>query len=101
MIFRVGWDLQRKLGAEDRLAGAIHLALELKLPYQLILTALVSGCHFNATDEVGNRLSADGEFMDIYTKGINAVSTSVCGFDEIADSGVLLEAIALDNLLNV
>lgn len=99
-IFRVGCDLQRKLGAEDRLAGAIHHARELKLTYHLILKALVSGCHFNATDEAGNRLPADGEFRDIYSKGIKAVLTSICGFDEIADFEVISEAIALDNLLS-
>ena len=100
-LFRVGCDLQRKLGAEDRLAGAIHLACELKLPYHLILKALVCGCHFSATDEAGNRLQSDLEFDSIYVKGIKEVLTSVCGFDEIADHEVISEAIALDNLLKI
>jgi mannitol-1-phosphate 5-dehydrogenase len=52
-IFRVGCDLQRKLGAKDRLAGAIHLALEVKLPYDRILFSLICGCYFRATDENG------------------------------------------------
>jgi len=100
-LFRVGCDLQRKLSAEDRLAGAIHLALELKLPYDLILKALVCGCHFRATDEAGNRLPSDLEFDSIYAKGIKEVLTSVCGFDEVADHEVILDAIALDNLLKL
>lgn len=54
-IFRVGCDLQRKLGAEDRLAGVIQLARELNLPYNLILQTLVCGCHFKATDQEGKR----------------------------------------------
>ncbi|HEY3388175.1 MAG TPA: hypothetical protein VGK38_01280, partial [Prolixibacteraceae bacterium] len=98
-LFRVGCDLQRKLSTEDRLAGAIHLACELKLPYDLILNALVCGCHFRATDEAGNRLSSDREFDKIYEKGIDEVLTSVSGFDKVADSEVIQEAIKLDDLL--
>jgi mannitol-1-phosphate 5-dehydrogenase len=96
-IFRVGCDLQRKLSAVDRLAGAIHLALKLKLPYDLILNALVCGCHFNATDESGNSLESDIEFREIYAKGIKNVLTSTCGFDDITGSDVIAEAIVLDN----
>lgn len=98
-IFRVGCDLQRKLGAEDRLAGAIHLARELKLPYNLILNALICGCHFRATDEAGNILPSDREFGAIYAKGIKSVLTSICGFDKVDDHEVITEAIAFDNSL--
>lgn len=98
-IFRVGCDLQRKLGAEDRLAGAIHLARELKLPYNLILRALICGCHFRATDEAGNILPSDREFGAIYAKGIKSVLTSICGFDKVDDYEVITEAIALENSL--
>jgi mannitol-1-phosphate 5-dehydrogenase len=98
-LFRVGCDLSRKLGAEDRLAGAIHAARDFNLPYDLILYSLVCGCHFNATDESGRTLQSDREFMTIYSKGIKTVLTSVCGFDEINDSEVILEAISIDNSL--
>ena len=56
-IFRVGCDLLRKLGPQDRLAGAIKSALELNLPYEKILYALVCGCHFRAKDEDGKMLT--------------------------------------------
>ncbi|MEI7503781.1 MAG: hypothetical protein WCJ61_10905 [Paludibacter sp.] len=98
-IYRVGCDLQRKLGAEDRIAGAIHLACELNLPYQFILKALVSGCHFNATDQYGKILPADAEFEQTYSTGINNVLTSICGFDEDADKVLITEAKAIDNSL--
>lgn len=96
-LFRVGCDLQRKLSAEDRLAGAIHLAVELKLPSDLILNALVCGCHFGATDEAENRLPSDIEFDKIYAKGIKEVLTSVCGFDEVIHREVIAKAILLDD----
>lgn len=99
-VFRVGCDLQRKLGADDRLTGAIHLAVELELPYDLILEALVSGCHFSATDESGNVLPTDSNFPTIYANGIKSVLTAICGFDEIADCEVFFKAISFDNSLN-
>jgi len=98
-IFRVGCDLQRKLSAEDRLAGAIHLARELKLPYDLILKALVCGCHFGATDESGNQLPDDIEFGKIAEKGMASVLTAICGFDEIADQDLIVEAFRIEKAL--
>ena len=50
-IFRVGSDLFRKLGPEDRLSGAIRSAISFNTPYDKILFALVCGCHFRAKDE--------------------------------------------------
>ena len=97
-VFRVGCDLQRKLGAEDRLAGAIHLARELNLPYDLILYGLVAGFHFRATDEAGNLLPADEDFASIYAKGAHEVMTSICGFNDMADADVIAEAISLDHI---
>ena len=97
-VFRVGCDLQRKLGKEDRMAGAIHLARELHLPYDLILQALVAGFHFRAKDEAGNLLPADMEFAAIYAKGITEVMTTVCGFEENRDDEVIKEAIILDKI---
>ena len=99
-LFRVGCDLQRKLSAEDRLAGAIHLAFEMKLPYDLILKALVCGCQFRATDEAGNRLPSDLEFDKIYAKGIKEVLISVCGFEEVVHREVIAKAITLDDIKN-
>ncbi len=99
-IFRVGCDLNRKLSAEDRLAGAVHLAIEVNLPYDLILFGLVAGFHFRAPDESGNIFPADREFAAIYAKGIQEVMTTICGFDKIKDAEVIKQAIKLDNNFN-
>lgn len=100
-LFRIGCDLQRKLGAEDRLAGAIHLARELKLPYDLILKALVIGCHFRATDEEGKMLPSDIEFDKIYISGIRNVLKNICGFNEINDLEVIEDAEKLEKELKI
>ena len=91
-LFRVGCDLKRKLGPDDRLAGAIKLAVEMKLSYQKILKALVCGCRFRATGEDGKMLGTDIEFAEIYNTGIRNVLTRICCFDEVRDKKLIEEA---------
>ena len=98
-LFRVGCDLQRKLGAEDRLTGAIHLAREFGLPYDLILNTLVCAFHFRATDEFGNILPTDQEFISTYKNRIEDMLTTVCEFKINTDNELIKEAIALENSL--
>ena len=99
-IFRVGCDLFRKLGPQDRLAGAIKSALELNLPYDKILYALVCGCHFRAKDEDGKMLRGDLEFIELYRKGINHILTVLCGFNESEHSRLYKEAGIIDSELS-
>lgn len=98
-IFRVGCDLFRKLSAQDRMAGAIHLGLELNLPFDKILFALVCGCHFRAADQKGELLPMDLEFSHLYEKGIQSVLTQVCGFNESSSRDLILTAEQLDKNL--
>jgi mannitol-1-phosphate 5-dehydrogenase len=100
-IFRVGCDLMRKLGTEDRLAGAIKTALALDLPYDRILFALVCGIHFRATDELGNSLPMDKQFELECEKGINHVMKTICGFDTVEANQVILEARGIEEHLNI
>ncbi len=96
-VFRVGCDLLRKLGPQDRLAGAIKSAIELKLPYGKILFALVCGCHFRAKDEDGKLFCWDMEFIGLYRKGIRTVLVDLCGFDEVENLQLFKEAEKLDS----
>lgn len=98
-IFRVGCDLMRKLGPQDRLAGAIKAALDMNLPYEKILYALVCGCHFRAKDKDGNMFKGDLEFVKFYEKGIKSILTMLCGFDEIQNSQLFREAEAINSQL--
>jgi hypothetical protein len=96
----VGCDLKRKLGSEDRLAGAIHKAFEINLPYDKILFALVCGCYFRASDEEGKMLMDDMDFMNRYSNEIDSVLTSVCGFDRIKHKKIIEEAYAIDEMIH-
>ena len=91
-VFRVGCDLKRKLSAEDRLAGAIHLALELNLPYDKILFSLVAGCYFRAGNEHGQLLPDDLEFAEFLEKGFLNVLSNICGFDSVKDKNIFDQA---------
>jgi len=77
-VFRVGCDLYRKLGPEDRLAAPIHAAIRTGKPYQLILDALKAGILFRAKDENGNYFPADIQFFEEARKGIQYILENVC-----------------------
>ncbi len=77
-IFRVGCDLYRKLGSEDRLAGPVHAALRLGKPYHLILDAIIAGISFRAKDENGNYFPSDRLFFEEAIKGIRYILENVC-----------------------
>ncbi len=92
-IFRVGCDLKRKLAPEDRLTGAIRLALELELPYDRILYALVCGCRFRQSDEAGNMFPDDRDFTELYEKrGLAYILREICGFNETSHHDIFSEA---------
>ena len=99
-IFRVGCDLPRKLGPDDRLVGAIKLAMEMNLPYDKILYALVCGCHFRAADHNGNRYPADVEFAQIHKHGISKVLSVVCDFNQNEHEMVFAEANCIELEIN-
>jgi mannitol-1-phosphate 5-dehydrogenase len=98
-IFRVGCDLKRKLGPEDRLAGAIHKAFETRLPYDRILFALVCGCYFRASGEDRKMFIDDIDFTKTYGNDISHVMTSVSGFDRIRHKTIIAEASSMDAMI--
>lgn len=100
-LFRVGCDLPRKLGPDDRVVGAVRLAVETASPFSKILKVLVCGCRFRATDENGNMLSGDIEFARIYERGIQHVLTRICRFDPVSDHTILEELIRLDRSMGI
>lgn len=95
-IFRVGCDLKRKLGPEDRLSGAINLAIELNLPYDNILCALICACHFRAKDESGNMLEEDVAFINRYQNDVQLILKEVCGFDKLQNENLFKDAESIE-----
>jgi mannitol-1-phosphate 5-dehydrogenase len=65
-IFRVGCDLKRKLGRDDRLMVPILAGIKLNLPFQHIMEAWIKGCSFKAVGEDGLELEGDVQFKTLY-----------------------------------
>ncbi|GAH49350.1 unnamed protein product, partial [marine sediment metagenome] len=79
-IYRVGRDLLRKLGPEDRLVGTIKKGLKHNMNVDKILYALVCGFYFRATDKSGAMFDRDIEFVSKYfNNGIEYILVNVCG----------------------
>ncbi len=97
-VFRVGCDLYRKLGKDDRLSGAVKLAVILGQPYNLILEALVSGFNFRARDEFGSLFPKDDLFAkELDEKEFEKLFTEISGFNKIDHLEIMLKAIDINN----
>lgn len=80
-VLRVGQDLPRKLGIDDRFAGIIQMAQKKDLKYDRIVNAMAYGFFFRKTDEHGTLNPHDQRFLEILEdKGIEKTLTSLCGF---------------------
>jgi len=88
-VFRVGRDLYRKLGPQDRLVGAIRMAMKHGLKFDYILRAIIYGFNFKATDELGNLYITDDQFHKNAKKlDNNSLLEQICGFDKDKDIAV-------------
>jgi mannitol-1-phosphate 5-dehydrogenase len=94
-IYRVGCDLTRKLGPEDRIVPLIRIANTNILPYSSILKALLAGIFFSAKDGNGNRMEADRLFIERYQHNVEKVLQEHCGFDISQDKMVFEKAARL------
>lgn len=81
-VFRVGQDLYRKLGSEDRLVGALKLALKFGMAYDKILYIIVCAVNFKATNEQEYRSENDVNFSKEAKFGISHILDNVCGISE-------------------
>jgi mannitol-1-phosphate 5-dehydrogenase len=82
-IFRVGRDLYRKLGHDDRLAGAISLCMGNGILPKHIVLALACAFFFRAVDEDGRPFESDAEFQEKeVSRGVDHLLKNICGIEE-------------------
>jgi mannitol-1-phosphate 5-dehydrogenase len=81
-VYRVGQDLYRKLGPEDRVVGAIKMGIKNSMPYDKILKTSDYALRFQARDEQGYRTPDDIEFFEEASKGKSYILNKVCGLSE-------------------
>ena len=84
-IFRVGQDLHRKLSANDRFMGAIHLARKVGMPHDKIIKAMSYGFCFRAKNEEGNCYLPDVDLTESLTKDFKSILTEQLGFNALND----------------
>ena len=91
-VFRVGCDLIRKLGPDDRLVAPIKEAIRTDLPHDKILRALVSGFYFRAKDERGRYHPSDLKFYETFKPDIVFLLNEFCNFDPEKNKDLFLKA---------
>ena len=89
-VFRVGRDLPRKLGRDDRILGAAGLCLKHNLPFGKIIDVFYSALSFKASDANGLIFSKDmGLLNDVLNMGVENVLTNYCGLDPVTDKELI------------
>ena len=88
-IYRVGQDLTRKLGSDDRFMGAIHLAIQYGKPFDRLLKAMSYGFCFNAPDESGFASANDLAFIKQISVDFENTMIDLLGFDPGTDRAVI------------
>lgn len=88
-VFRVGCDLGRKLGRDDRFTGIIRLAQQAGLPCDRVLEAMAMGFLFRAVDEEGRMYPGDVEFHRQWEEDPGGVLEGVCGLNPSDDAWLI------------
>ena len=97
-IFRVGRDLPRKLGRDDRILGAASLCLKHKLPFGRIIDIFYSALEFKASDQTGESFRGDKMFLEtIAGIGILKALTDLCGLDPVNDMELIKKILETNN----
>lgn len=99
-VFRVGQDLLRKLGPDDRFMGALRLAGKLEMPCNMILKAMSYGFVFRAKDEGGNYFTTDKIFIEALSREFKLTLIKSLGLDPVKDSSIIAKLNILYNELN-
>ncbi|MCD6359561.1 MAG: mannitol-1-phosphate 5-dehydrogenase [Armatimonadetes bacterium] len=101
-IYRVGRDIRRKLGGEDRVIGALRLDVthHINAPYTCLCAA--AGMRFRATDENGEMYEQDLDFArHIYPEGAEQVLREVSGLKpgDPVDEAIMQAVLSADRFV--
>jgi len=95
-VYRVGCDLPRKLGRDDRIVPVIRYACDNGLPYEGTLKTLLAGIRFNTKNEKGKELPADRIFFLKYRREIKKILLEHCGFHPVKHKKLIEKALKYD-----
>ena len=100
-VFRVGCDLKRKLGQEDRLVYPLREGMKGGMFSDKILYALVCGFYFRAKDESGLYHPNDALLFSDYPGDIAALLTIISGFEPLKDKDLIRRAQEFCHHINI
>ncbi len=101
-VFRVGCDLPRKLGSEDRLVCPIKLASKQKNPTGNILLAYVCATFFNAKNEQGNTFEQDELVLNEHKQfGISFIAQKYSKMDPVKDKEIVNNIEWMEKLIHL
>ncbi|MCK5152822.1 MAG: mannitol-1-phosphate 5-dehydrogenase [Spirochaetales bacterium] len=89
-VFRVGRDLPRKLGRDDRILGAAGLCLKHDLSCREIIDVFHSALQFEASDQNGELFRVDAEFIrEFSASGSKKALTNLCSLNPVSDKELI------------
>ncbi len=88
-VFRVGSDLNRKLGADDRFMAVIRMGQKTKTSYSGVIRAMAMGFSFQAKDDSGRMFPGDKTFHGSWKKDPDKLLTEVCGLNPDQDETII------------
>ena len=81
-IFRVGRDITRKLGFDERLIGAARMDLKHRITPRYTALGIASAFMFRAMDEKGQMFDGDKKFVEEFeSQGIDHILKNICGLN--------------------
>jgi len=95
-VYRVGRDITRKLGFNERLIGAARVDLKHKITPRYTALGIAAAFMFRAVDEGGNMFEGDKKFSEeLEQNGIDYMLRNICGLDmdlaDHRDMGILIK----------
>ncbi len=101
-IYRVGRDVRRKLGRDDRVIGALRFDARQGTDAPCTVLCAAAGMRFRATDENGEMYENDRDFArHVYPEGAEHVLREVAGLreDDPVDQAVFEAVMAADEFV--
>ncbi len=88
-VYRVGHDLERKLGPGDRFMGIIRMAEQHGMDFNMILEAMAYGFLFRGQDEYGHMFPGDNNLAMNLAANPEEALVKVCGLNTVSDKEIL------------
>jgi len=81
-MFRVGRDIRRKLGYDERLIGAARMDMKNKITPRYTALGIAAAFMFRAVDEKGSMFDGDIKFVEeLRANGLDYMLKNACGLD--------------------